>query len=381
MNMKKRIKAFFTLKRRANDGFTLVELIVVIAILAILGGVAVPAYSGYVKKAERAADDTLLNAVNMAFASACSMAGSDMYLVTSAALDASIGTPINGLMAVKGNAVDEAAVKSGFDMFFTAENPDAQFKVIQPVFVERLGFVAMDEVAANTTFYVGYKGGVIEINSDKLDAFKNSNLAEAGVETLMKQTEAIVGWAGQELAGLAGEDFYSALATYLGLPADADEEAIIAKTEELAGESGSPDSIVANAMAIYAAQNATSITLDNVSGWMGQDYTQLQANANGETLGEAAAIYALYMSYKGESFDNTMPVLNVMDTAMSDSGFNDWLTSDATKAEAEAELNAFKGAMGIIYTATGDQDATNGLLLNGFGDDELIGIVQGVVGK
>lgn len=43
MNLKKKIKGFFTLTRKANSGFTLVELIVVIAILAILGGVAVPA--------------------------------------------------------------------------------------------------------------------------------------------------------------------------------------------------------------------------------------------------------------------------------------------------------------------------------------------------
>ena len=44
---------------KKNGGFTLVELIVVIAILAILAGVAVPAYSGYVEKANMQADITL----------------------------------------------------------------------------------------------------------------------------------------------------------------------------------------------------------------------------------------------------------------------------------------------------------------------------------
>ena len=60
MNLKKKLREFFSLSRKSKGGFTLVELIVVIAVLAILGGVAVPAYSGYVTKANKQADISLV---------------------------------------------------------------------------------------------------------------------------------------------------------------------------------------------------------------------------------------------------------------------------------------------------------------------------------
>lgn len=66
MNLKKKLRKFFALSPRANAGFTLVELIVVIAILAILAGIGVPAYSGYVEKANMQADITLVSEVEQA---------------------------------------------------------------------------------------------------------------------------------------------------------------------------------------------------------------------------------------------------------------------------------------------------------------------------
>ena len=66
MKLREKIKRFCRLDVHNHEGFTLVELIIVIAILAILSSVAVVGYSSYVTKANKQADLTLMAEIEKA---------------------------------------------------------------------------------------------------------------------------------------------------------------------------------------------------------------------------------------------------------------------------------------------------------------------------
>lgn len=76
----------FNRKKKDNKGFTLVELVIVVAILAILVGILAPQYTKYVEKSRQAADVSNLENIVKGFKVAA--ADTDYNIIPSGTTDA-----------------------------------------------------------------------------------------------------------------------------------------------------------------------------------------------------------------------------------------------------------------------------------------------------
>lgn len=178
MKLKNKLRNFFTLNPRASEGFTLVELIVVIAILAILGGASVPAYNLYIKKARESADSQVLAAVNTAFASACLENKLEVADVQSASVKVENGV-VQGLVSVS-PSTDADGIKNAF-LRYMEGNGNTKFKT-EPV--NTLQWKA--EKGSFEILTLALKYGNAILNADALAAILGSNFDDMGAGQILQ---------------------------------------------------------------------------------------------------------------------------------------------------------------------------------------------------
>ena len=156
MKLKEKMKRLWTMDVHNHEGFTLVELIIVIAILAILSGVAVAGYSAYVTKANKAADEALIHEINQAFRAACIENFCDVYDITAA-----YATIANGKVAVSGvkvNGVTNGEIAADFATYFNVSNVELKHYKSIKFKPEQFQFVGSMEEA--TTFTDDVMAGI-----------------------------------------------------------------------------------------------------------------------------------------------------------------------------------------------------------------------------
>lgn len=159
--------------KRSKMGFTLVELIVVIVVLAILAGVALPLYSGYVRKANEASDLQLLSAVNTAFSAACLSHGLDPRQVNASAR---INEEDHCLVL----SLASAELFNAFQAIFGA-NADTPFRYYKTLAYDKANGVFVD---GDKTITVASDAGTVSATMSQLSDFQNSAFGEITLPAL-----------------------------------------------------------------------------------------------------------------------------------------------------------------------------------------------------
>ena len=413
--------------KRTRAGFTLVELIVVIAILGILAGISVPVYSGYIRRAGEAGDLQLLGALNTAYAAACAEMNVDPTgVIGTAQLSGETGSRIiSGISASGLDAAANEKLNAAF-MRYYGENAAKPFKVYTSLGYDQENGVFINAPAWKKTInengtYTFTNGQIsITVNPEDIAAFNSSSFAqlEGGLDELMSEVDKVtllaaannkdgaylveinpetgeyahnsgvsreihdylkdtMHFSDEEISEMSANEVANALVLMSASTLkDFDVDTALSQMLESGTVSLSND-MIDNAGGVPAGALTYAIAMGFVnSEYATEDQKAVFQNATYSNIGDVTSMF--YALAYPEDYDPTNPQYDedtgeeIMPTF--NNQFSNYMSNNFS-----TDMNGFVSTMRMVDENIYNMDA-NELLQNGYTDPELLGMLKTILG-